>query len=82
MKKEQEEKEKELLRQELDQNFKMFKKQEKAAIQKNEELAATLEALKAQLKEKEQLQRISSLKISELKRSIKHGQLKPIDAKK
>ena len=30
------------------------------------------------LKEKEQLNRISSLKLSDLKRSIKHNQLKPL----
>ena len=41
-------------------------------------MQATLEQLKTQLKEKEQLQRISTYKLSELKRTIKHNQLKPI----
>ena len=39
---------------------------------------AQLEQLKSQLKEKEQLQRISTYKLSEVKRQIKHNQLKPI----
>ena len=34
------------------------------------------------LKEKEQLNRISSLKLSDLKRSIKHNQLKPLQPPK
>ena len=42
------------------------------------EMQENLELLKTQLKEKEQLQRISTYKLSELKRTIKHNQLKPL----
>ena len=42
------------------------------------EIQLKLEQLKVQLKEKDQLQRISTYKLSELKRTIKHNQLKPI----
>ena len=42
------------------------------------ELAAKAEELRKDLKEKEQEQRISMYKLNELKRSVKHGQLKPI----
>ena len=42
------------------------------------QLNAELSALKSDLKEKEQLNRISSYKLNDLKRSIKHNQLKPL----
>lgn len=53
MKKDQQDQEKEDLRQELERNFKAFKKNEKHAMLKNEDLAQNLEQLKSQLKEKE-----------------------------
>ena len=46
-----------------------------------QELTGELESLKTQLKEKEQLNRISSYKLNDLKRSIKHNQLKPLGPK-
>ena len=45
---------------------------------KVKESEARLEAFNKELKEKEQENRISKLKIKEMRRLIKHNQLKPI----
>lgn len=43
-----------------------------------QELTGKAEELRKELKEKEQEQRISTYKLNELRRSIKHNQLKPL----
>ena len=73
-----EQREKELLKAEMDHNYKNFKKSEKAAEKQIGDLKSQLEIYKVQLKEKEQLYRISTYKLNELKRSVKHKQLKPL----
>jgi hypothetical protein len=42
------------------------------------DLSAKAEDLRKELKEKEQEQRISTYKLNELRRSVKHNQLKPL----
>ena len=74
-----EQQEKEQVRQELEQNLKNFKKQEAMALEQNRVLQAELDQLNMQLKEKEQIHRISQYKLNELKRSLKHNQLKPLN---
>jgi len=63
---------------ELQQNLKNFRKQEEEGLAQNQKLQAELEELKRKLKEKEQMYRISQFRLNELKRTTKHGQLKPI----
>jgi len=62
----------------LQQNLKNFRKQEEEALSQNQKLETELEDLKRKLKEKEQMYRISQFKLNELKRTTKHGHLKPI----
>ena len=64
-----------------DNKYKEFKKKERKQMLQIQELTSELESLKTQLKEKEQLNRISSYKLNDLKRSIKHNQLKPLGPK-
>ena len=42
------------------------------------EMATKADKLRKELKEKEQEQRISQFKLNELRRSVKHNQLKPL----
>lgn len=55
----------------MEENFKNFKAKERQIEKQKEDLNAEFEFLKKQLKEKQQLHRISSYKLNELKRSIK-----------
>lgn len=73
-----EERELEVLRQDMESNYKVFKQQESEAMDNNQKLKSDLTNLKQQLKEKEQLVRISNFKLNELRRRIKHGSLKPL----
>lgn len=77
--KEREQQEKEALKFELESNLKNFKKQEALALECNRNLQIQLDQVTQQLKEKEQLHRISKLKLSELRRNLKQGKLKPIE---
>lgn len=43
-----------------------------------QELQAKAEELRKELKEKEQEQRISTYKLNEIKRTVKHNQLRPL----
>ena len=58
--------------------MKNFRVQEEEALSNNQKLQNELDDLKRKLKEKEQMYRISQFKLNELKRTTKHGQLKPI----
>ena len=54
-------------------------KQELKQVEKRlKELQDKADELRKELKEKEQEQRISTYKLNELRRSLKHNQLKPI----
>lgn len=55
---------------EMEINFQEFKKQEKAMEKQKIELQNELEFMKRQLKEKQQLHRISTYKLNDLKRNI------------
>ena len=58
--------------------YKEFKVSEKKQSQQIKAMEDQLEKLTLSLKEKDQLKRITNLKLTQLKRDIKHNQLKPM----
>jgi len=65
-----EDQQKKIVMDEMEVNFQEFKKQEKAMEKQKIELQNELEFMKRQLKEKQQLHRISTYKLNDLKRNI------------
>ena len=75
---EKERQEQEAERAKAEVRYKEYKVSERKQQQQIKDFQEQLEKLKQQLKEKEQLQRITNLKLTQVKREIKHNQLKPI----